>query len=261
MNRHDKAFGRLLRTMREAAGLSQLQFAHKANWTQSTVSRVEQGRRSVSLPELLSAARTFRCSVQELLNRLGTALTQKNLPARKNEAPAFSPGFTLAFADEQVLLAHLARFGVRFLGEKRTVPLHDLQFEEVLLAALRLVNEPRVFEALPALLLRNTRGLNWDKLLSGAYQLKLQNHLGMVVSAALHLKSFAGNVDGEVWAALADAFAHLNEMKLDKEVVVGPKPKTSAARRFLENRTPRWLRHWHAVSAGDLASFQRYLPK
>lgn len=258
MNKMDHDFGMLLRDKREDYKLSQVEFARKVSWPQTTVSRVEQGRRSVNLPELFDVAQVFRCSVADLLGELhpgGDALVQAP-PLQPN----FTPGFSVAFGSEEAALAQLARYGVRFLGGKERPDLMTLPVEEVVLAALRLATEPRVFEALPALVLKHALQLDWSKLVSGAYAFQLQNRLGMALSAALQLKDVAKGGDQKAWSTLQEAHDSLLEVKLDREEVLGPRPKTEAAFALLRSRTPEWLRFWNAVGSVDLESFRRYLP-
>ncbi|MBU2574846.1 MAG: helix-turn-helix domain-containing protein [Elusimicrobia bacterium] len=260
MNNINLAFGRLLRAKRKKLTLSQAEFASKVRWPQTTVSRVEQGRRGVTLHELLAVARAFRCSVADLLAELGGDTGGMNRAQASAEQPGFTPGFSVAFASESAMLAQLARYGVRFLGVETLPAVSTLPVEEAVLAALNYANEPRVFEALPSLALKNANRLDWNKLVSGAYTLRLQNRLGMVVAAALQLKGSTKGVDAEAWAALQAAYAALAEGKLDREEVVGPRPKTAEALAFLRSRTPGWLSFWHGLGSADLKSFRRYLP-
>ncbi len=261
MNTLDRAFGRLLREKRAALKLSQVEFARAVKWSQTTASRVEQGRRSVTLSELLVLAQVFRSSAADLLGELGSHAAGSLGDHGPAGEPHFSPGFAVALETEEATLAQLARYGVRFLGKTTRPALVTLPVEEVVLAALRLAHEPRVFETLPALLLKNADNLDWSKLLSGAYTLRLQNRLGMVVAAALQLKGSAKAVDSLVWAKLEDAHSALAEGKLDHQEVVGPPPKTAAAFEFLQSRTPEWLKFWHGLACADLESFQRHLPR
>lgn len=260
MNTVNQAFGRLLRHKRGELKLSQSGLAAKLQWPQTTVSRVEQGQRGVTLLELLAVARACRCSAADLLGELG-GLTAN---AARNQAPAeqqaFTPGFSIAFASEDAMLAQLARYGVRFLGTETRPAFATLPVEEVLLAALHFSNEPRLFEALPAPVLKNAPCLDWNKLLSSAYTFHLQNRLGMVVSAALQLQTVTTGVDNKVWSMLQAAHDTLADAKLDYEEFVGPRPKTAEALALLRSRTPGWLSFWHGLGSGDLKSFQRYLP-
>ncbi|MDP2867052.1 MAG: helix-turn-helix transcriptional regulator [Elusimicrobiota bacterium] len=259
MNTVNHAFGRLLRHKRGELQLSQSELAAKLQWPQTTVSRVEQGQRGVTLLELLAVARACRCSAADLLGELGGFTVN----AARNQAPSAQPGFTagfsFAFASEEVMLAQLTRYGVKFLGAETQPALATLPVEEVLLAALNFSNEPRLFEALPSLVLKNAPTLDWDKLLSGAYTFRLQNRLGMVVAAALQLKVLAPVVDNKVWTTLQTAHDTLAEGRLDHEEFVGPRPKTNEALALLRSRTPGWLSFWHGLGSADLKSFQRYL--
>lgn len=259
----NRAFGALVRKMREALGVSQMQLSRKLNWPQARVSRVEQGKRSVTLSELLDLARTFHCSVNELLGRLESPSGAKSEAdaGASFESAKLTPGFAAVYESEDAVLAQLERYGVRFLGGSRGPALVAPPFDEVLLAALRFARDPRVFEPLPVMLLKNAARVDWTKLMSGAYALRLQNRLGMVVAAALALKSSVREVDERVWRALQEAHALLAEEKLDREEVVGPRPRTDAALNFLRKRTPEWLSFWHVLGSADLESFRRYLPR
>ena len=254
------AFGRLLRHKRGELKLSQAELARKLQWPQTTVSRVEQGQRGVTLLELLAVAGACRCSAADLLSELG-GLTVNAAPGQAlPERPVFTAGFSVAFASEDAMLAQLSRYGVRFLGSETRPAFATLPVEEVLLAALHFSNEPRLFEALPALVLKHAPCLDWNKVLSGAYAFHLQNRLGMVVSAALQLRAVTSGMDKNVWTGLQAAHDALAEDRLDREEVLGPRPKTAAALALLRSRTPGWLRFWHGMGAADLKSFQRYLP-
>ena len=259
----DQAFGRLVRNKREVLGLSQMELSRQLKWPQAKVSRVEQGKRSVTFPEMLAFARMSRCSVNELLGELESLLVAKHgtQDQMHPEGSRLTPGFSGAYESEDALLAHLERYGVRFLGGSHRPALVDLPVDEVLLAALRYTHDPRVFEALPALLLRNMDRVDWAKLASGAYSLRLQNWLGMVVAATLTLKDASPKVDAKVWVTLRQVHDTLAEAKLDREEVVGPRPETDAALAHLRQRTPEWLRFWHGLGSADLESFRRYLPR
>ena len=256
MNNADKAFGTLLKAKRGAFGLSQAALARALRWPQTKVSRVEQGKRSVTLPELLSLARVFKRSVDQLLAEIEGGVGKTAV--HPLDASAFSAGFHAAYASEEESLSQLARYGVRFLGGPARPAFFALPFDEVLLTGLRFSQDPRVFEALPALLLKNAARVDWSKLTAAAYSLRLQNRLGMVVAASLAMKGVA-DVHESVWVRFEQVHGLLAEAKLDREEVVGPAPKTDAARVFLRRRTPDWLRFWHGVGSGDLESFRRHL--
>ncbi len=246
------AFGALLRKKREARGLSQTALARRLGWPQATVSRVEQGRREATLYEAAAVAEAFHCTVSDLVAEWEDA-------PKAQSGPQFSPGLSAAIQDEDAALAQLARFGVRFFGTRPRPALVSLPLEETVLAALRFSNDPRVFEALPALLIRQAAACDWTRLSAGAYSLQLQNRLGMAVAAALQLKDEARGVPVKTWKALEETHQTLSKAKLDREEVVGPPPKTSAGRALLEKRTPPWLRFWHGLGAADMEGFKRCL--
>ena len=260
MNRGaDQVFGRLVRNKREALRLSQMDFSKRVKWPQAKVSRVEQGKRSVTLSELLALSRAFGCSVHELFRELepGSAASREHLA----EQPTLSPGFYAASENEGVMVAQLARYGVHFLGSGSRPALVALAVDETVLAALRFTHDPRVFEALPALLLKHAADVDWTKLGSAAYCLGLQNRLGMVLAVMLKLKDSVKDVDARVWATVQNLHDSLAEKKLDREEVVGIRPKSDAALNFLRGRTPDWLRFWHGLAAADMDSFKRHLSR
>ena len=258
MNKNVKqVFGRLVRNKREALHLSQVEFSHRVSWPQTKVSRVEQGKRSVTLSELLVLSRAFGCSGYELFGQLESGSTAKR--ERFLEQPGLSPGFYAAFENEEVLVAQLARYGVRFLGNGSHPAMFALPADETVLAALRFMNDPRVFEVLPALLLKHAAEVDWTKLASSAYALGLQNRLGMVLAVTLKLKDTVKGVEARVWTTVQNVHDSLAKKKLDREEVVGTRPKTDAALNFLRDRTPEWLRFWHGLSSADMDSFKRYL--
>jgi len=63
-----KDFGARLRTLRDAAEISQERLAHDAGLSWSTVSQVERGDRSVRLPTLLRLAAALGVTPGELLD-------------------------------------------------------------------------------------------------------------------------------------------------------------------------------------------------
>src|SRR6185369_2696385 len=179
MNKN-RDLARSVLALRTARGWSQVELSRRAGWAQAKVSRVEHGKRSVTVHELLELARVFSCPVDEVL---GQAL-RKETGADESRA-ALSPGFFAARESEDVLLAQLARLGVRFLGSAPRPSLVALPAEETLLAALGRADDPRIFETLPALLVGHARRMDMTKLVSAAYSLRLQNRLGMALAAAL----------------------------------------------------------------------------
>jgi transcriptional regulator with XRE-family HTH domain len=260
MNRStEQVFGELVRNKRETLHLSQMEFSRRVKWPQAKVSRVEQGKRGVTLSELLVLSRAFGCSSYELFSELESGSVAKG--EHLAEQPTLSPGFYAASENEGVMVAQLARHGVHFLGSGSRPALVALPVDETVLAALRFMHDPRVFEALPALLLKHAADVDWTKLGSAAYSLGLQNRLGMVLAVMLKLKDSAKDVDARVWNTVQNLHDSLAEKKLDREEVVGTRPKSDAALNFLRDRTPNWLRFWHGLASADMDSFKRYLSR
>lgn len=257
----DRAFGAVLRGKREAAGLSQAALSLRMRWPQAKLSRVEQGKRSVTLPELLSVSQAFRCSVNELLGAMESRPVKGVGPRTAEGDVMLSPAFAAALNSEDVLLAHLARLGVRFLGERPLPVLATLSLDETVLAGLAHMHDPRVFESLPALVMTGAGQVDWHKLAAAAYSLGLQNRLGAVLATALRLKDSESRVGPWAWSMARDAHDALAQRRLVREEVVGPRPKTEAALALLRRRTPPWLRFWHVLGSGDLDSSRRHLPR
>ncbi|MBI4679451.1 MAG: helix-turn-helix transcriptional regulator [Elusimicrobia bacterium] len=265
MNRGiDRAFGLVVRRERQRLRMSQAALAREAGCPQPTVSRLERGTRSATLAEVAALAGALGASVGGLLSETESALGggHRGMECRPAAPrPAFSPVFHAALADQETALSQLAAHGVRFLGGPDRPALFCLPLEETLLAALKHAHDPRVFEALPGLLLRHARSLDWNRLASGAFALQMQNRLGMAVAAALQLKESAPGSAEEPWNVLQEVHDRLAEARLDREEVLGPKPKTQEALGYLADRTPPWLRFWHGMGRVDMDSLRRRIPR
>jgi len=250
--RIDQVFGRVVRRRREKMAMSQAQLARKMGCPQASISRLERGRRSASLRELLSLARALRSSVSDLLAELEPALrpsTPAFKPRPEHPGTAFSPAFHAALVGEEAAISQLAAHGVSFPDGPARPAVFKLSLEETLLAALAHAHDARVFEALPALLARHAKGLDWSRLATGAFMLQFQNRLGAVVAGALELKASLSAPRG-AWETLREVHERLAKARLDREEVVGPRPKTEDGLQFLRERTPPWMRFWHL--AGDV---------
>lgn len=263
--RLDRTFGGVVKKKREELAMSQADLARKLGCPQSNVSRLESGLRSPNLRELVGLAAALNTPLSDLLRDL-----EKNLSGPSDghsivSEPKVSYGSASAFqqaqASEHAVMAQLAAHGLRFLGKPPRPAVFKLPLEETLLAALRFADKPRLFEALPSLLLRNAASLDWSRLVSGALVLQLQNRLGMVVAGALQLKGSAAGVGEDVWRALDEVHGKLVEARLDRHEVVGPRPRTHEAMENLSRRTPPWLKAWHALGSVDIESLNRHLPR
>ncbi|MBI4425791.1 MAG: helix-turn-helix transcriptional regulator [Elusimicrobia bacterium] len=245
--------------------MSQMDLARKLGCPQSGVSRLESGRRSPTLRELVGLAKALNTPLSDLLRELEGDFGMPRGGHSMLSEPAVSygsvPAFHEAQASEEAVMAQLAAHGVQFLGKQARAAVFKLTLEETLLAALRFADEPRLFEALPTLLLRNAAVLDWSQLVSGALMLQLQNRLGMVVAAALQLKGSASDVPGDTWRFLDEVHGKLAEARLDRQEFLGPKPSTHEGMEDLAKRTPPWLRAWHAFGSMDIQSLSRHLPR
>ena len=70
------AFGRVLRRLRKAAGLSQEQFGFEAGVSRIYVSILELGQQQPSLSTIFKIARALNCRPGELLNLVEDELTK-----------------------------------------------------------------------------------------------------------------------------------------------------------------------------------------
>lgn len=281
--RLEAAFGLIVRNRREALTLSQAELARLLGCPQSNVSRLERGQRSPTLRELMSLAKALNTSISELLAELECGLAAREEPRsmvmESTVAYRVAPAFYETMASEDAVMAQLAAQGIRFLGKPTRPAVFKLGIEETLLAALKHAEDPRVFEALPALILRHAQVLDWSRLVSGAVMLQLQNRLGIAVAAALQLKQAAAlreassperavaplaegaaaSVPEEAWDVLSEVHSRLAEARLDREEVVGPRPKSREGLEHLAKRTPPWLRAWRGLGSVDLESLRRHL--
>ncbi|MBI4667604.1 MAG: helix-turn-helix transcriptional regulator [Elusimicrobia bacterium] len=174
----DRAFGVLVRNKREYLGMSQAELSRKLGCPQPAISRLETGVHSASLRELVGLAQALDAPVSDLLAELenaGGVRPQVMKSQAQASLASFSAAFHAALADEEEALAQLAAYGVRFLGGPAGPAVFKLNLEETLLAALKHAHDPRIFEALPALVVEHCRSLDWAKPASGAFALPLQN--------------------------------------------------------------------------------------
>lgn len=261
----DRTFGGVVKKKREELGMSQTDLARKLGCPQSNVSRLESGLRSPNLRELVGLATALNTPLSDLLRDLEKNLSgpgdDHSMVSEPKVSYGSAPAFQEAQTNEEAVMAQLAAHGLRFLGKPVRPVVFKLPLEETLLAALRFAEEPRLFEALPSLVLRNAENLDWSRLVSGALVLQLQNRLGMVVAGALQLKGSAVDVPEDAWRALDEVHRRLAEARLDRKEVVGPRPRTHEAMEHLAKRTPPWLRAWHALGSVDLESLSRHLQR
>lgn len=73
-NENDKIVGRTLRDLRARAGLTQVQFATNSGFTQSFVSKVENGSRSLKLSEIFDYANALNVDTIDLMSEISVAI-------------------------------------------------------------------------------------------------------------------------------------------------------------------------------------------
>ena len=112
----DKILGEKVKSLREKAGLSQQDFAHKIGVSRPTVSQIESGARKLNPDELLSIARLFNISVDLLFNldKEPQVILEQNIeleqPFKKNDIRISVPQKNLKKFKE-ILLYILNRVG------------------------------------------------------------------------------------------------------------------------------------------------------
>lgn len=72
------AFGRVLRRLREAAGLTQEQLGFEADLRRTYVSILELGQQQPSLTTILKVAQALNCSPGSLLDMVTEEISQQN---------------------------------------------------------------------------------------------------------------------------------------------------------------------------------------
>lgn len=73
-NASDKIVGRTLKGFRERAGLTQVEFANNSGFSQSFVSKVENGSRSLKLSEVFRYATELDVDARDVMSELSGAM-------------------------------------------------------------------------------------------------------------------------------------------------------------------------------------------
>lgn len=72
------AFGRVLRQLREAAGLTQEQLGFEADLRRTYISILELGQQQPSLTTILKVARALNCTPGELLDMVAEEISRQS---------------------------------------------------------------------------------------------------------------------------------------------------------------------------------------
>lgn len=74
---------RILAERRKAAGLSQVQLAHRLKRPQSFVSKLERGERRLDVVELLEVAVALGCQAEDIVTQLKDASSPRHPPSSR----------------------------------------------------------------------------------------------------------------------------------------------------------------------------------
>lgn len=210
--------GAQLRTTREGLGLTQQVAARRWGVSQTYLSLMEAGKRSVP---------------QRLAKRLAG-----HEPSLATALPLTSD--RLEVADHARLLGTLGYPGFVYLAAKRKVT----NPAALVMSALQAPQVPaRVTEALPWLLVTFPH-LDWKWLVDHAKLANRQNRLGYLVVLARQLAERSNSAT----AAVLQKVEHvLEEARLVKEDSLG-RTLTAAERRFLREHRPPAAAHWNLLT-------------
>jgi transcriptional regulator with XRE-family HTH domain len=216
-----------LQQARKQAGLNQQRAAGKLGVSQSYLSMVENGERTLTPGLVRRVVRVYNLSPVSLPPSQGHLQRNKVTPDQ------------LA-AD----LAGLGYPGFAYLGKPRL----NKNPSELLLTALaqdRL--EARLFEALPWLVLKYWN-MDTDWLVQRAKLHDLQNRLGFVVSLARKAGLRSASPDPRRDKVLATLESTLRRSLLAKEELLGKSRVSGAERKWLKKHRPREAREWNVLS-------------
>lgn len=73
---NDRRVGKVLRSIRERQGITQLSLAMKLGLPQSLVSKIETGTRALKLSEVFRYAEALECDVNDLMNEVGASIRE-----------------------------------------------------------------------------------------------------------------------------------------------------------------------------------------
>ena len=208
--------GEALREAREAAGLSQQQAAEKLEVSQTLLSLMERGKRSVTFAVALKAVKLLEASPE-------------HLPISEKERSS----------DDQLAadLGALGYPGYTYLYSEPRNP------AEILFDALDRDNlDARLVEALPWLPLRYPQ-MNWAWLVAQAKLRNRQNRLGFVVN--LSARAAATRGQSSVAERLYEVLAELRKARLAKNDTLCQTWWPASHRRYAHEKRSRVAAYWN----------------
>ena len=212
---------------RKKAGLNQQRAARELGVSQSYLSMLENGQRTLTAELARKMVRVYK-------------LSPSSLPPSRSSMPSkrVSP---------DQLASNLAGLGYPGFAYVRS-PRREKNPGELLLIALGQEQlEARLFEALPWLVLKY-----WDMdtewLVQQAKLHDLQNRLGFVVSLARKAGTLAEAPNSKRDVVLEELESRLRRSLLAKEDLVGGKDFSDAERAWLRRHRPKEAREWNVLS-------------
>ncbi len=208
--------GTALRKARTNAGMSQIEAAERLGVSQTLLSLMEKGERSV------------------------TAAVARKAVARFDVSPVELPAFAQARHDDNQLAKDFGALGYPGSSYLQSTPRNPA---EVLLDALdRSDLDARLVEALPWLPLRYPN-MNWEWLTGQAKLRNRQNRLGFVV--ALARKAAVRQAEHETVKHLAEPLDLLEEARLAKADTLCQESWPLSQRKFAHKHRSRLAAHWN----------------
>ena len=212
---------------RKKAGLNQQRAARELGVSQSYLSMLENGQRTLTAELARKMVRVYK-------------LSPSSLPPSRSSMPSkrVSP---------DQLTSNLAGLGYPGFAYVRS-PRREKNPGELLLTALGQEQlEARLFEALPWLVLKY-----WDMdtewLVQQAKLHDLQNRLGFVVSLARKAGARSPSRNPKRDAVLEELESRLGRSLLAKEELLGRKDFSDAERKWLRKHRPKEARRWNVLS-------------
>ncbi len=217
-----------LRQARTDAGMSQVEAASRLGVSQTLLSLMEKGKRSVTPPVARTAVSMLKAS------------------------PSLLPVSLLKRRNDDQLAAEFGALGYPGYGHLRGVQRNPA---ELLLDALdRPDLDARLVEALPWLLLHYS-DLNWAWLTAEAKLRNRQNRFGFVTALAKNLAAQQGQK--QVADDLAAALKPLEEARLAKSDTLCQESWPPSQRQFAHKNRSKLAAHWNLdtrLTEDDLAS-------
>ncbi len=216
--------GKQLVEYRKQNKLTQVEAAHSLGLSQTYLSLLEGGKRSLTNALRKKAVRVFGLQPTEM--------------------PADNAFMRLSQVSDEQLRANLTALGYKGFSYLKPSPKKNPAV--VLLSALKSDNrEARLVEALPWLVL-TFPNMDWNELIKAAKVNDLQNRLGFVASVARSMAELAG--DKKTAVKLKRRESELERSLLFHEDTLCNASMTNAERKWLTAHRSEAARHWRLLT-------------